>query len=132
MILFSVPTLQDISIPTHRSSGIHRLVCEMDERKRGYEVVSELNDQKRARPSGDGGMTNSTDVTSRIGLSRSDFGKVIGKGGQTIANIRAKCGAGVKGTEVSEEKRLVSFLLFVHEIFCGLTSPLPSPPPRSH
>jgi predicted PilT family ATPase len=80
----------------------------MDDRKRGYEVVAELNDQKRARPSGDSGMMNSTDVTSRIGVSRSDFGKVIGKGGQTIANIRAKCGAGIKGTEVSEEKRLVS------------------------
>jgi predicted RNA-binding protein YlqC (UPF0109 family) len=69
-------------------------------------VVTELNDQKRARPSGDMGMMNA-DVTSRIGLSRTDFAKVIGKGGQTIANIRAKCGAAIKGTEVSEEKRLV-------------------------
>lgn len=83
----------------------------MDERKRGYDVAAELNDQKRPRPSGDANGAIS-DVVSRICLSRGDFAKVIGKGGQTIAGIRAKCGAGIKGTEVNEDKRLVSQLDF--------------------
>lgn len=87
----------------------------MDERKRGYDVSTELNDQKRPRQSdNNGGNGNGNgDVISRICLSRSDFGKVIGKGGQTIANIRGKCGAIIKGTEVSDEKRLVRYLLFL-------------------
>lgn len=79
----------------------------MDERKRGYDVSTELNDQKRPRQSDNGGGNSNGDVISRICLSRSDFGKVIGKGGQTIANIRGKCGAIIKGTEVSDEKRLL-------------------------
>eukprot|EP00604_Paraphysomonas_vestita_P003230 CAMPEP_0174821448 /NCGR_PEP_ID=MMETSP1107-20130205/8138_1 /TAXON_ID=36770 /ORGANISM="Paraphysomonas vestita, Strain GFlagA" /LENGTH=436 /DNA_ID=CAMNT_0016038469 /DNA_START=81 /DNA_END=1391 /DNA_ORIENTATION=- len=79
----------------------------MDDRKRGYDVSSELNDQKRPRQSDNGGGGTGGDVVSRICLSRSDFGKVIGKGGQTIANIRGKCGAIIKGTEVSDEKRLL-------------------------
>lgn len=83
----------------------------MDERKRGFDVAAELNDQKRARPSGEGNGSIASDVVSRICLSRGDFAKVIGKGGQTIAGIRAKCGAGIKGTEVNEEKRLVSLAL---------------------
>jgi predicted RNA-binding protein YlqC (UPF0109 family) len=83
----------------------------MDERKRGFDVAAELNDQKRPRPSADSIGFSPSDVVSKICLSRGDFGKVIGKGGQTIANIRGKCGAAIKGTEVSEEKRLV-FLLF--------------------
>lgn len=86
----------------------------MDDRKRGYDVSSELNDQKRPRQSDNGGGGTGGDVVSRICLSRSDFGKVIGKGGQTIANIRGKCGAIIKGTEVSDEKRLVIIYFFIH------------------
>lgn len=65
-------------------------------------MSSEINDQKRPRNESSPG-----DVISRVCLSRGDFGKVIGKGGQTIANIRGKCGAVIKGTEVTEEKRLL-------------------------
>lgn len=40
-------------------------------------------------------------------MNRLEFSKVIGKGGQTISNIRTTCGAQVKGTDIDAENRLV-------------------------
>ena len=40
-------------------------------------------------------------------MNRLEFSKVIGKGGQTISNIRTTCGANVKGTDIDAENRLV-------------------------
>ena len=45
--------------------------------------------------------------TSRLWMNRLEFSKVIGKGGQTISNIRTTCGAQVKGTDIDAENRLV-------------------------
>jgi predicted RNA-binding protein YlqC (UPF0109 family) len=106
---FSLVSVQDFDETHSKTEPSEQR--EMDERKRGFDVAAELNDQKRPRPSGDSIGLSPSDVVSKICLSRGDFGKVIGKGGQTIANIRGKCGAAIKGTEVSEEKRLVFSLL---------------------
>lgn len=50
---------------------------------------------------------------SKLLLSRQEFAKVIGKGGQMIANIRAKCGANIKGSDIDDDKRLVMLDLFI-------------------
>lgn len=48
-------------------------------------------------------------VISRILVSQADLGRIIGKGGETVTNIRAKCGAVIKGfnLEDTENKLLV-------------------------
>jgi predicted RNA-binding protein YlqC (UPF0109 family) len=48
------------------------------------------------------------DCHSRMLLNKVDFGRVVGKGGQMISNIRAACGATVKGVDVTEDLRLVT------------------------
>ena len=46
-------------------------------------------------------------MTTRLFVTRSDFGKIIGKGGTMISNIRSKCGAVVKGSDINDNDRLV-------------------------
>lgn len=46
---------------------------------------------------------------SRIVVRKSDFAKIIGKGGAMVNQIKAKCGASIKGTEVDDENRIVIF-----------------------
>lgn len=42
---------------------------------------------------------------SRIAVKKTDFAKVVGKGGSMINQIKEKSGAAVKGTEIDLESR---------------------------
>jgi predicted RNA-binding protein YlqC (UPF0109 family) len=55
----------------------------------------------------DGIFENNGEVYTRLLLSKQEFGKIIGKGGQMLASIKAKCGASIKGTDIDEDRRLV-------------------------
>lgn len=59
--------------------------------------------KKRHRP----GDSTDGEIFSRLSVSPTDFGKIIGKGGQTVTNIRSKCGVNIKGSDINEDKRLV-------------------------
>lgn len=76
------------------------------EKKRSYEN-SENNNQKRHRSEATG-VEHPGEIVSRLLLSRTEFAKVIGKGGVTIASIRSKCGSNISGNDVSDDQRLVS------------------------
>lgn len=72
----------------------------------------ETASQKRFRSNtgGDDSMIPGYDelhVTSRIVVRKADFGKIIGKGGFMVNQLKAKCGASIKGSEIDEENRIV-------------------------
>ena len=42
---------------------------------------------------------------SRVLVKKSEFAKIIGKGGVTVNQIKTKCGASVRGVEIDDENR---------------------------
>ena len=64
---------------------------------------------KRLRPDEIAGMTKDDPNKSvtRLLLNKTQFSRVIGKGGQTIAHIRSATGVFMKGADIDEEWRLV-------------------------
>lgn len=66
--------------------------------------------EKRLRPSDEAPPPPEYDdkrCISRIVVRRTDFGKIIGKGGAMVNQIKQKCGANIKGSEIDEENRIV-------------------------
>ena len=62
----------------------------------------------------------STKVTTRLVVNKYDYGKIIGKGGQSITLLRSQTNASIKGisdTESDVETRMVCFLLVYGECF---------------
>lgn len=80
----------------------------MDDRKRSFEESSG-GQSKRLRPDEILGATDdSRRTTTRMLLSKNEFSKVVGKGGQTLHHIRSSTGANVKASDMSDDMRVVS------------------------
>mmetsp|Transcript_23863 Transcript_23863/g.22960 ORF Transcript_23863/g.22960 Transcript_23863/m.22960 type:complete len:158 (+) Transcript_23863:75-548(+) len=80
----------------------------IDERKRTYESSDGMNDgEKRLKPEDILGTHDDRKSICRLWMNRTEFSKVIGKGGQTISHIRTTCGAQVKGTDIDVDNRLI-------------------------
>lgn len=76
--------------------------------KRYYDPSATIpEDQKRQRGEIDYDFDDRKCI-SRIVVRKSDFAKIIGKGGAMVNQIKAKCGASIKGTEVDDENRIVT------------------------
>lgn len=89
----------------------------MEERKRTFDgtaIPGDMNmnmtqQPKRLRPEEIvGGRDDPSKAISRLLLNRSQFSRIIGKGGQTIAQIRNNTGVLIKGTDIDDDNRLVS------------------------
>jgi predicted PilT family ATPase len=75
----------------------------MEDRKRTAEYAGLDDPFKRNRPD---------ELISRILVTKMDMGKIIGKSGATISEIRNKSGANLKAVDIDEFNRMVlSFLL---------------------
>lgn len=86
----------------------------MEERKRTFEGPNDIplsaggNQVKRLRPEDiSGGRDEPGKAITRLLLNRAQFSRVIGKGGQTITHVRNTTGVFMKGSDISEEYRLV-------------------------
>lgn len=93
----------------------------MEERKRTFDGTAipgdmqmNMNQPKRLRPEEIvGGRDDPSKAISRLLLNRSQFSRIIGKGGQTIAQIRNNTGVLIKGSDIDDDNRLVSLSSFL-------------------
>ncbi len=98
----------------------------MEERKRTFDGTAIPGDlqmnasqPKRLRPEEIvGGRDDPSKAISRLLLNRSQFSRIIGKGGQTIAQIRNNTGVSIKGTDIDEDNRLVMFQMMLYRLVC--------------
>jgi predicted RNA-binding protein YlqC (UPF0109 family) len=93
---------------------------DLEERKRTFDgtVVSEdiqlggvAQQPKRLRPEEIVPRDDPSKAISRLLLTRTQFSRIIGKGGQTIGQIRNTTGVQIKGSDIDEDNRLVSSLV---------------------
>ena len=75
--------------------------------QRTFETM-DAQHQKQFKPEEILGYQDDKKATTRLLLSRQEFSKLIGKGGDTIKQIRTTCGANVKGFDIDSEERVVS------------------------
>lgn len=80
----------------------------MDERKRSYEE-SDRPQSKRLRPDEILGDETGKKATTRLFVNKTEFSKIIGKGGSTLQQTKASTGVHIKASDVNEEMRVVSF-----------------------
>eukprot|EP01031_Cornospumella_fuschlensis_P043806 gene43806-53570_t len=86
-----------------------------DDRKRSYESAEEApaghgGQPKRSRPEDANfgvRIDDPTKATTRMMLTRNQFSRVIGKAGTTIAHIRSATNVHIRGTDITEDQRLV-------------------------
>lgn len=69
-----------------------------------YNKRMRMNEPQSGDGSGAGGLMPKDDnkVLSRLLVSQPDLSRIIGKGGQTVSQIRAKCGAVIKGFNLED------------------------------
>lgn len=84
----------------------------MDDRKRSFEE-SGGSQSKRLRPDEILGDETAKRATTRLLVNKMEFSKIIGKGGQTLQQIKSNTGVNVKASDVNEEMRVVRYLMMM-------------------
>ena len=105
----------------------------MDERRRdigddGRGLGDNIHHNKRRRED----LLGDPVVISKILLNKTEFSRIIGKGGQMINSIKQSSGAGLRGLELNQEQRqltisgdfrqVISAFEIVSEILCSSNS----------